>query len=126
MPAFSRAGVSSGICWLLRDGIPGVAETGGAAQRGPLRRRPRSGGAIAAGEGGRSRFEADVLAVEARVVLGPQGAAGSELFVGDRAAVVERGRVQGFELLAHPAGADPGDHTAARRACLRWPASLPR
>ena len=99
------------------DRIPGIAQLGGAAQRRP---------ALAADPDRRMRLlhrlgvdqdvvEADVLARELRVRLGPELDEGLDVFVGDLAALREIGRLDRLELLLHPAGADAQHQAAARQ-----------
>ena len=99
------------------DRIPAVAEPRGAAQRRA---------ALAADPDRRVRLlhrlgleqhigEFDVFAVEARIVLGPQLAAGHQILVGDRTALGEGRHAQRLELLLHPAGADAEGQPAVRQ-----------
>src|SRR6185437_6720 len=94
-------------CRVGADRIPAVAELRGAAQgrtafaadpyRDPLLYRARLEEHVG---------EFDVFAVERRVFVGPQLAAGEEVFVGDGAALVKRVGPERLELLAAPPCAD--------------------
>ena len=98
------------------DRIPGIADAGGSSQRrtalasDPDRRMRLLHGLRLETDIG----ESDMLAVELRRILGPEFNEGAHIFVGHCSTRIEVRRVDGLELLAHPARTDTQRQPATR------------
>src|SRR5215471_2680175 len=99
------------------DGIPGISEASGPTQRRRALATDPDGWVRLLHRFGRERDvrEAAVLALEGRIVAGPQLLEGADVLVADGTALVVGRRAQRLELLAHPAYPAADDEASVRQ-----------